>query len=244
MNRLVMLAALWGAACGGSGNKREVDEPGATAKDAPIESDPVVDDEDDGASSDGITIANERGVLDEADINRVIEKHSAALQSCYTRNTGTTQYVGGRLELAFRVRTDGTVKSVRVAAGDLGSWPVEKCVLEEARGMSFPRPKGRGDADFSFPIDFPSRGSATALDEAQAQAELAPRMKELDACGAAGKVQVTVYIGIKGVVTSAGFAAGEALPEGWAACALAKAVTWKLTDPRGRVVKASSWTQP
>jgi outer membrane biosynthesis protein TonB len=246
MKWMWMLAPLCAAACGGGATKNEAAEPVAAEAVTPGDTTPILDDDgDDGQSSDGITIANERGTLDEADINRVVERHSSALQGCYAANAATTPYVGGRVELAFKVGTDGVVKTVRVGSGDLGSWPVEKCVLEKARAMTFPKPRGRGDAEFTFAIDFPARTKVTALDETRAQTELAPKLAELADCGDAGRVQVTVYVGIKGAVTSAGFAAAaQPLPEEWADCALARAITWKLTDPRGTVVKASSWTRP
>ena len=235
------------AACGGSTQQTATPPPGG---DEPRETRRISDEDDDeDDSDDGIAIEGGRGVLQEGDINKVITRHSRELERCYLDNVSGTPYVGGRVELKFRVATDGVVKTVQVASGDLGSWPVEKCMLGVARTMVFPRPKGKGDAEFSFPIDFPGRGTVEALDPTRADAELAPKFKDLEKCTTAapsGQVQVTAYVAVKGVVTSVGFAVPgeEPIPEEWADCAVAKALTWKLTDPRGRVVKASTWYQP
>lgn len=243
----IAFLALFAAACGGS--SKATTSP--TSEDSPPREtrriSDEVDDEDD--SDDGISIEGGRGVLQEGDINKVIGKHSRELERCYLDNVGRTPYVGGRVELKFRVTPDGVVKTVQVASGDLGSWPVEKCMLSVARTMQFPKPRGKGDAEFSFPIDFPGRGVVEALDPDRATAELAPRFKDLANCEGEAppdQIQVTVYVAVKGAVTSVGFAVpGEQpVPEDWADCALAKALTWKLTDPRGRVVKASTWYQP
>ena len=244
---LTLCAAACGTACGGAG-KQTAEAPADTS---PRESRRItahedLDEEDD--SDDGIAIEGGRSVLQEGDINKVISKHARELEGCYADNVGRTPYVGGRVELKFRVAKDGVVKTVQVSSGDLGHWPVEKCILGVARGMLFPKPKGKGDAEFSFPIDFPGRGTVTPLEPDLADAQLTPRFKDLAACdgGPSGQVQVTAYVAVKGVVTSVGFAVPgeEPVPEDWADCALAKALTWKLTDPRGRVVKASTWYQP
>jgi hypothetical protein len=241
MTRLLVCIAVsvWGIGCGGSGKQASTTpEPGPREVEPPDE--PAGEEYD-----DGIQIGGQRGVLEPGEIEPVIKRHSAELADCFAENTRKLPYVGGQVVLGFRVNADGTVKRVQASSGDLGAWPVEKCLLGVSRTMTFPRPKGNGEADFSFPIDFPARSAPTA-DTSGLGDELAAKVRDLAACdqavgGSPGAVTVIIYVGVKGAVKSAGFITTEEapFPDEWADCAMAKALEWKLTDPRGKVVKTS-----
>jgi len=113
--------------------------------------------------------------------------------------------------------------------------------------MTFPRPTPKGhEAEFGFPIDFPARGSVNILAESGADVELQPKFPTLAKCeGRRHRVRITTYTGPGGLVKSAGFASADGpIDEKWADCAYEKAMGWKLTDPRGKVVRASSWYPP
>lgn len=237
-----ILAMVLVAGCGGSSKKAAaVPEP-----EEEVEA-PSPDDEEP-EEDDGVEIEGLLGTLDVADIQPVIDKRARELEGCYQDGVGKLRYVGGSVELKFRVAADGVVKWVKVQQGDLGAWPIEKCLLEIARTMKFPRPRG-GEAEFTFPLEFPGRGRVVPLDDARADAEIGPRLAELDECvdeagvPAPSQVQVTVYVAVGGRVTSAGFAtvAEEPFADAWADCALERVLGWKLTDPRGKVWKAQTW---
>jgi hypothetical protein len=238
------------AAC--SGAPKHTAAPVAEKAPTRVPIEPLEDDDDGGNASEDVQVQGLMGHLDRADVQPVIERSWDRVQACYSGGIGKLRYVGGQVELKFRIARDGSVKHVHVARGALGSWPVEKCVLELARAMSFPHPKG-GEAEFSFPIDFPSRGHAIAMDDRVAGSELPPKLAKLGKCAQdaedplPGRIDVTIYVGPGGKVTSAGFAteAAEDIPETWADCAHAEATTWKLTDPRGTVLKATAtWEKP
>jgi hypothetical protein len=237
----ILLATL--VACGGGAKHAEEPKPEPERTRVPLASE---DDEE----PDDVQVEGLMGHIDRSDIQPVIERSWDRVQNCYTGGIGKKRYVGGLMELKFRVARDGTVKHVHVARGTLGSWPVEKCILELARAMSFPKPKG-GEAEFSFPIDFPSRGRTIAMDDARATTELPPKLVNLSKCSEdaeepiPGRIDVTLYIGPGGKVTSAGFATDGAddIPDAWGDCAHAEATTWKLTDPRGTVWKATATWQ-
>lgn len=243
---LVASVLAWAPACGGGAPKHAA----APAPEARSSRTPIEEPEDDDGGNDDVQVEGLMGHIDRVDIQPVIERSWDRVQSCYSGGIGKLRYVGGQMELKFRVARDGSVKHVHVARGTLGAWPVEKCVLEIARAMSFPKPKG-GEAEFSFPIDFPSRGRTIAMDEGRASSELPPKLATLTKCnedvdGATeplpGRIDVTLYIGPGGKVTSAGFATEDQndIPDAWADCAHAEATTWKLTDPRGSVWKATA----
>ena len=245
MRRLSCLALLAAAACGGA-EKKETVKPVDPPVDHKLGDGPP----DDGDEPDDIQVEGLRGTLDVSEIQPVVEKRWGEIEGCYAAGIGRNRFVGGKLELKFRVNRDGTVKRVQVAEGDLGAWQVEKCVLDVARAMTFARPKG-GEAEFGFPIEFPGRGAVGILDDAAAETQLAPDLAELDECAeAAGgrpeQVRITVYVGAGGRVLAAGFAtpAEEPFADEWADCAAEKALAWRLADPRGKVKKAQGWYPP
>jgi TonB family protein len=247
---LVLAFAVAGG-CGG-GNKKAAEEPVAERPPTRV---PISDgDEEDDEEHEDVEVEGLLGRLDQNDIQPVVEKSWDAVQRCYSSAAGKLRYVGGQVELKFRVNRDGTVKHVHVARGVLGAWPVEKCVLELARAMVFPKPRG-GEAVFTFPIEFPARGRAIAMEDVRVRGEVEPHLEELAECREIeedepaprpDRIDLTLYVGRGGVVTSAGFSAdGEApIPIGWADCVYEQVVTWKLTDPRGSVWKATTSVRP
>ena len=196
------------------------------------------EDEDDG---DELEVEGLSGHLDPYDIERGIAPHSEALADCYHARVRRMRYVDGKVEMTYKVGRDGTVKSVYLSQSDLGAWPIESCLLQIARGMRFSKPRGRGDADFTIPLDFTSgRSRARWLGEEASLAEVDEYLAQLDECeGGAGTVSITLYVGPRGKVKSVGFASrgGRALSDEWAACAEQRILGWQLSDPRGRIAK-------
>jgi hypothetical protein len=135
---------------------------------------------------------------------------------------------------------------VKLAESDLGAWPIERCLLEVARAATFGKPTG-GDADFSIPLDFSSRGRFNLWDELESlKAVGGGQVAALDACAKAKGVQgpppedvtITVYVGPQGKAQSVGFASARSvLEDAWAECAEKAALAWRLPDPRGAVAK-------
>lgn len=232
MRRYLFLAAL--AACGGSTQPRA------------IEATPPTDDgsysEDEEEVDDGLEVQSTRGKMDPDDVNAGIEPHAQALQDCYLTRVGKQKWLGGKVELKWEISKDGALTGAYLVTSDLGAWPVEKCLLETARAMTFVKPKG-GDADFTIPFEFTARGNAIWWEADMAAAVVSKRVAELETCAKEAKaddptdVTVTVYVGTRGKVQSAGFASPAAIDDAWADCAHAKISAWTLTDPKGKVAK-------
>jgi TonB family protein len=236
MKRAVIAFWVFGA-CGGS--TPQAKEP-LEVEDRKVETEPTEEPEDD------MQIEGTKGTLDVAAAQRTIEGRFDELVGCWQEEARGKRWLGGHVELKFRVNRDGTVKRVHVIQSDLGSWAIEKCLVARSSTLAFTKPEG-GEAEITFPFDFPVQTKIKQLDEEQAAKELAKAWKTLGECEAApASVQITVWVGPGGAVKSAGFAAGEAEPfdEAWAECALEKALAWKLTDPRGVVTKATAAWKP
>lgn len=208
---------------------------------------PPVADETDG---DGLEVEGTRGHLAPHQIEDGVRPHQRALTGCYRDELRRSKWLGGAVELAVVVAESGAVEEVRLARSDLGSWAVERCLLETARAMRFPAPRG-GAADFRLPLAFDSgRGSIVWWEEEQADREVQGRLQDLEACDVgearrATDVAVTLYVGNRGKVKSVGFASpSRPIVASWADCASQAIADWTLSDPRGRIAKAGFRYRP
>jgi hypothetical protein len=230
------LAGVLAAACGGADRPVAGPEPAETA---PPRSARVADEDPD----DGLEVQSTRGRMERADIEAGLAPHARALQDCYLARIGKQRWLGGTVELRWDVAGDGVLRGARVVRSDLGSWPVEQCMLEVARQITFAAPRG-GDADFRVPFELSGgRGGVVWWDEEMAHNVVARRVGELAGCAGEAKaadptdVTVTLYVGTRGKVQAAGFASPALIDDAWAACAHGKVTAWTLSDPRGKVAK-------
>jgi hypothetical protein len=235
MKRAVALCFLM--ACGGSGKSAAPVEPEVKRPpvDHPEESDP----------DDGLDVQSTRGHLDPDEIQEALEPHAQAMQDCYLDKVGKQKWLGGKVELKWEVDGTGAQTATLIDSSDLGAWPIEQCLLAEARATTFPAPHGDKPTDFTVPFDFSAPRPAGDWDEDQSNAVVSKHVKDLSTCAKSAKtddptdVTVTLYLGTRGKVQSAGFASPATIPDAWAACAEKKVLGWQLTDPKGQVVKVS-----
>ena len=176
------------------------------------------------------------GRLDDAAVKKAVADAGGAIESCFRDHAGDLRYVGGRVVVAARVARDGRTAHAQIVEGDLGAWPVEKCLVDLARKLSFGKPQG-GEAEVRIPLEFGSQGNAVAMDGD----ELSKTVRSLRGCvGAPKEATVTAYVGAGGRVTSIGFAAEGKLGAGWCDCVAARAKGWQLADPRGSAAKITA----
>ena len=184
------------------------------------------------ASAQDIKVEGTLGTLDDAAVQAVVEKHAAALETCFTDVAKTLRYVGGPVRLRLRVGLDGKVKRAS-AISELGSWEVEKCLLERARSFQFARPRG-GEAEVVLPFEFSAQTTSTS----GTIGKVGVVEKTIAHCGRRPEgTGVIFYVGPGGKIMSAGFSSDVPLSESWADCAAASARKARLEDPRGKVVK-------
>lgn len=218
-------------------NKSDEDDGGDRSGDRRA-SVPDIGDEDD----DDVQIAGLKGRLDPYDIKKGLEPHQEALFACFTDKVGRRKYLGGSVEFQFVVNPDGTVKSAHMLRSDLGNWTMEKCMLDVCQGMTFAKPQGRAEADFTVPLEFDARRGVTTWDDARVQ-EVVTEEQVATVTGCAeetstenpGGVWFTIYVGGRGKVLSVGMAKPDGpIDATWAQCAHDKVMAWELVDPRGR----------
>ncbi len=237
MRALWMIALV--SACGGAQKpvaSEETQPPTKIVAREPVESEP----------DDQLEVEGLKGRLSSEAISRGLSPHQGELDACYTSSVKGSRYLAGKMELQFSVAIDGSVQKVDLANNDLGSWTVEKCLLDVARTVRFDRPDG-GEAQVTVPLHFDNARTPAVLWEAERLGMLRLTMikeKIRPACGAVPKgAQVTLYVGRRGKVQSVGFSntrKGDDARE-WKDCAERIIKEQTLVDPRGSVVKASFW---
>jgi hypothetical protein len=205
------------------------------------------------AADDDVELVTGKGHVEPAVVEAAIAPRRDELTACYLDRVGKRRWLGGQLVLRWDVAADGALTQVVLAESDLGAWPIEKCVLELARAMTFGPPLG-GAAEVVLPLTLAARGRAAQWDDAQAEKAVGAQLGKLDGC-ARGKIAapddvvITAYVGPRGRVQSVGFASPHrALDDAWAACAEKLVHAWHLPDPKGQITKLAvryrprSWT--
>jgi hypothetical protein len=231
--RVCAAGALAAWACGG---KPPAEEPAPEVSAVPLTRVPVEEDED------GVEIVSGKGHVEPATVEAALAPRRAALTACYLEKLGRRRWLGGQLTLRWEIAADGTVTRVLLADNDVGAWPIEKCLLDIARDMTFGTPVG-GAAEVSLPLVFTAPRTPAAWDEDEAMKAVGAQLGKLDACArddapAPDEVVITAYVGPHGRVQSVGFgSATAAIDDAWAACAERSVRAWRLPDPKGQVTK-------
>jgi hypothetical protein len=179
------------------------------------------------------------GTLDQQSIQEGVDVKLQSATGCFARQLQRAPYLGGKIELKFRVATDGSVRWVRVKQSDLGSLEVEQCIITEMMKASFDRPDG-GEAEFSIPLAFSGGDAVTTLDPERSPVarRLRRSCRKLLRAGkrarlsAPSDLQVGLYIDPRGKVVSAGLSAGGAdIPVDFAQAFVANLKQLQLQDP-------------
>lgn len=230
MKRAVLFVAVLG--CGGAERAPIVEEPAEER--APPERRAEEEDEEE----DGFEVTGTRGRFDPGDVEAALEPHAEALQQCFLSQVGKQKWLGGKVDLRWEVGGDGVLQYAQIASSDLGHWGVEKCLLDLARTISFGVPKGQRPADVTIPLEFSGRTQPVWWEVDEINAVLAKRIGDLAVCeGAPASATITMYLGARGKVQAAGFAAPEPIDDAWAECAHGVITGWTLRDPKGKVAK-------
>ncbi len=140
-----------------------------------------IETENDDAPEDGVTFTRTRGALSPESIQAALAPHTQAMMDCYTQNVGKRRWLGGHVVLHWDIKGDGTVTSVKLAESNLGSWAVEKCLIDIAWSATFEKPKG-GDADFTLPLDFSPPSGTKVWDDDMALRAVGGQLAALDDC--------------------------------------------------------------
>lgn len=245
--RLASLLALALVACGGHAAAPGPSEPSSTTSERPTSHTPTAPDPEPAEPEEELEVTSTRGSVDPGVVTERLTPRAGAIEACYASRVGRRKWLGGGLELAWDVAADGAIRSVRLSSSDLGAWPIEKCVLDIARSVSFGAPRGGKPAKVTAPVSFSAGSGAVVWDPGSTERAVGERLAKLDACGKGSPpddVHITLYLGTRGKVQAVGFASARGFSDAWADCAEKTILGWSLTDPRGKVAKLLTTYRP
>lgn len=191
------------------------------------------------------------GQLNDEEMQSPFKERWTQIIGCYqsAKTRGKLWYLGGTVELKFRVGADGAPKTVHIVSSNVGNWDTERCVLQIARGITFARPHGGAEAEFTYPIEFRARAQVLEWEGERVLPLLRkPKSKPLKDMAECKKqlagvrpppMSMTLYVAPGGKVTSAGFSADAEINDAWAGCLADKSRQWRLDDPMGRIARAT-----
>jgi hypothetical protein len=194
--------------------------------------------------SDDFAVSGTLGTISEEQISGPFERRWDDVSRCFADAKAKSKlwYLAGKVEIKLRIDRDGRPKTAYISTSTVGNWETEHCILAIARELSFSRPHGGSEAEFTYPIEFRGKAAITPWDGARLEPAMAKHKKDVSACKKGSlppQVMMTVYVAPGGKLTSAGFHADAPLDEAFAACLLEKSRTWKVDDPLGRIAKAT-----
>jgi Ca-activated chloride channel family protein len=101
-------------------------------------------------------VASVRGSLDKQLIKRVFEARHNEIRECYDVELQKDHALAGRLVLSLMVDTNGRVVDARIGESTLAGDAVGRCVVDAARGWTFPVANGGGVTQINYPFTFTS----------------------------------------------------------------------------------------
>ena len=95
-----------------------------------------------------------KGSLSRQQILEVVQKHAGELSYCYEKALGDDPNLEGKLLMFWEINSDGRVGDVRIKTASLRSTSVNRCVMTNIKTWQFPKPKGGGLVQVTFPFVF------------------------------------------------------------------------------------------
>jgi len=194
---------------------------------------------------DEIKVSGTLGSLNDEEIAGPFKRRWDDITRCYGDAQSKLPYLGGRVEIKVRVGSKGEPKKSFVSASTMGSYEAEKCILGVARELTFSRPHGGNEAEFTYPLEFRGAKNVSEWDGGRVKPAVSRHKRDLFVCKTRGTgalpagLALTVYVAPGGKVTSAGVSADAPLDDAFAACLVEKTRLWRLDDPLGRIAKAT-----
>lgn len=206
------------------------------APSAPVAEAPSIERVDPGPSS----YESEIGGMNEEAVSLAFASLQPGVIGCVERASERVAPIGGHLTIRLRIDRQGAAKWAYLAASTIGDRATEKCVLDLARGKTWPRPVGgEGVAESSFDID--ARTAPVTWTDDHVRPAIASVRSATTACrrGIQGGFAATVYVRANGHVLAAGVAPPSEAGEGAADCVVEAIHRLRFRAPGAKTAKVS-----
>ncbi len=223
------LALVLAIGCGGDEEaETAATDEGTTGEEAPV-----------AERDDGVAIEGLMGTIDADEVRMTIEPKLGRFMRCFSTRYEDIEILGGHIHMSFRVDVEGNVLWVYPNESSIGDRETERCLLETAKAIRFPRPHG-GEAEFGYPLDLDPPEDVrppVAWAESSIEDVLEANRESVAECGTG--FTVTVYVGPGGEVMAAGAAADELDQAENLDCVTDDVSQWEMPDPGSYPAKVS-----
>lgn len=196
----------------------------------------------------GMKLDSELGVLETQDVEEVLQARFDEIRGCYRRAGKAQKYADGKVLLRFVVGGDGSTEDVWVIESTLGSYDVERCLVEVGRRIKFPAPTGNKATTFEYPVEFRSTHQIAVLDVdgVKIENDVATFLPQLAACGQLAQegAEAIIYIEPNGRPGSVGLAVGTSLDEDVGDCMVQTIRGWRMSATLPGHVTRAHFTIP
>lgn len=199
--------------------------------------------------SEDIQVSGLLGMLSDEEIGEPFHEQWNEIVQCYetVKNRSHLWYLGGRVELKFRVGASGNTETAFVVSSSMGNYEAEHCIVAVAQKLHFAAPHGGAVAEFTYPIDFRSHAAVRSWEPQRAvpPIQTQKRRRDVAECRQRGKaamppqLSLTLYVVPGGRVASAGLAADAPIDDQLALCLISKTQHWRFEDPLGAIAKTT-----
>jgi TonB family protein len=100
------------------------------------------------------------GPLDRDIIRRIIRAHINEVRSCYGQGLRKDPTLAGRVVIDFEIESTGKVDTSSVRESTLSDASVGNCIGKAVRRWKFPRPRGGGEVEVSYPFNLSGRATS------------------------------------------------------------------------------------
>lgn len=210
-------------ACGG-GKQNDAKSP------APVE---AADEEE---SEDDMEMMQEFGGMNEEKVTKVFKNLAPRLADCLTTQSQSEPYLAGDVAFLVKVDRSGQAVAAHAEKSNLGSYDVERCMLDILKSGQWPKPVGGhiGLARWSIGFDAPSDVRPPVAWNASDVSDTLSRADNdnaLDSCGGSGPFEITAYVATSGKVLSAGIAHVDDQGEAAAQCLIGAVQGMTFSSP-------------
>gem|GEM_PF-36225 len=159
----------------------------------------------------GPDLKAEVGALDAGVVKKNFASLSQKVERCQDERRKQNEkldFLSGDLKIEVWVAEDGSVKAAFLPRSTLGDRALEKCIVDAARSLPWPKPDGglKGVASNEFQLPMKADREAVPWASDKAESTVARAKSALGSCRSGGKgpADVTLYVDTDGKVISAG----------------------------------------
>ena len=95
--------------------------------------------------------------LTPAMIKTTVARQMGKVRACYERGLKSEEGLSGKLVMAWKIKSDGSVRSVSIARDELGADKVSMCVVDAVSSFKFPQ--GTETVSIEYPMNFKAESS-------------------------------------------------------------------------------------